>query len=214
MKKLLFLLVIFSSSLAADNVLLFSGSTRQDSYNKKLIVEASNSVYELGGTPTIIDLREYPIPFYDGDLESESGMPGPAREIRKQMIDSQVIIIASPEYNHSVSAILKNVIDWTSRKEEGGSSREAYKGKTFLLLSTSTGSGGGKRGLVHLREIINAIGGTVYEKELSVPNAKTAFDGDGLLVDKSKLNELLSEIIKIGDSYDNSITRSGARAGT
>ncbi len=200
MHKWLIILFVFSAKLlvADSNVLLFSGSTRVDSYNKKLIVEAANIAYELGATPTIIDLKEYPIPFYDGDLEQESGMPEHARLIRQQMVDSQVIVIASPEYNHSISAILKNVIDWTSRKEDGGSSRDAYKGKTFILLSTSTGGGGGKRGLVHLREIIKAIGGTLHEKELSIGSAKSVFDSDGTLKDpeiKSKLYELLAEII-------------------
>jgi len=200
MKKAIFLLLLFSVNVvAADTkVLLFSGSTRTDSYNKKLIVEAANLVYELGAIPTIIDLKEYPIPLYDGDLEAESGMPENARLIRKEMIDSQVIVIASPEYNSSISAVLKNVLDWTSRKESGGSSRDAYKGKTFVLLSTSPGAGGGKRGLVHLRTIVEAIGGTVHDKELSIGKAGTVFAPDGSMQDgeiKSQLRDILAEVL-------------------
>jgi len=180
---------------AETNVLLFAGSTRKDSYNKKLIAEAAAIVQKMGAKATLIDLKDYPMPFYDGDLEAESGMPEMAKRLQKLMIASDVIIISSPEYNSSIPAVLKNAIDWTSRAETGGSSRIAYKDKKFMLLSVSPGSGGGKRALVHLRAIIEAIGGTVMQKQLSVPHASKAFDTKQEIPVKHELQELLSEAI-------------------
>ena len=200
MSKWLLVFCLFSSHwlLVDTKVLLISGSTRQESYNKKLVAEAAAISKELGASASVIDLKEYPMALYDSDLEASSGMPEKAKCLRQQMIQSNVIVIASPEYNSSVSAVLKNAIDWTSGSETGGSSRDAYKGKRFVLLSTSPGGGGGKRGLVHLRAIIEAIGGTVLEKQLSIPNASKAFDDKGMIVDpkiKLELEQLLSEAI-------------------
>ena len=156
-------------------ILAFAGSTRADSYNKKLVHEAAAIARKMGAAVTIVDLKDYPMPFYDGDLEAKEGLPKNAVRLRELMIRSDGVIIASPEYNHSLSAVLKNAIDWTSRTPEGGVPREAYKGKRFALMSTSPGKGGGRRGLVHLRQIIEDAGGTVVAKEVSVPDAAKYF---------------------------------------
>ncbi len=192
MSKLLLLMLIGASSLHAD-VLLFSGSTRKESYNKKLILEAAKVVEELGRKAQVLELKDYPMPFYDGDLEQFSGMPERAKAFRKAMINAQVIIIASPEYNSSISGVLKNTIDWASRSETGGSSRDAFKGKTFVLLSASPGSSGGRRGLVHLRAIIQAIGGTVLTSELSVAHAKDAFEPT--FKHRQALQDLIAQVV-------------------
>lgn len=118
-------------------ILAIAGSTREGSYNKLLIKEAAQVAEQLGATVKLIDLKNYPAPFYEEDLESIQGMPEKMRELRKLMVDSQIILIASPEYNASISAILKNSIDWASRGEQGGASRDAFKGKRFVLLSAS-----------------------------------------------------------------------------
>lgn len=185
--------------LGETKVLLFSGSTREGSYNKKLIAEAACISKSLGACATVVNLKEYAMPFYDGDLETSCGMPEGVKRFRQLMIESDVIVIASPEYNSSVSAVLKNALDWASRAESGGSSRDAYKGKTFVLLSASPGGGGGKRGLKNLQGIIEAIGGTVHSHQLSLANAAAGFDEKGMLVDpkvKQELQNILSEVIK------------------
>lgn len=184
---------------AETNVLLFSGSTRKESNNKKLVLVAAKMVEGLHAKATVIDLNAYPMPLYDGDLEKIQGMPQKAKALQQAMIDSQVIVIASPEYNASISAVLKNALDWTSRAETGGSSRIAYKGKKFVLLSASPSGSGGKRGLVHLKAIIEAIGGTVIEPQVSVAKAQDAFDAEGNLTDaeaKAQLQALLEKTIQ------------------
>jgi chromate reductase, NAD(P)H dehydrogenase (quinone) len=192
---LLLLCISFSTTLSAQTkVLAFAGSSRSDSVNKKLVIEAAKIACEKGADVKYIDLKDWPIPLYDGDLEAKSGMPENAKSIRRMMIASDVILIASPEYNGSVSALLKNVLDWASRSEEKGSSRDAFKGKTFVIMSASPGAGGGSRGLVHLRTIIENIGGTVIPQQVVIPGAYQAFDEQGKLKEQKLQTEVQSLI--------------------
>jgi NAD(P)H-dependent FMN reductase len=179
MKKTLITLLAAAAAIAPLSaemkVLAFAGSTRTDSYNKKLISDAADIARKLGAKVTVIDLKDYSMPFYDGDLETKEGLPKNAKKLRDLMIKSDAIMIASPEYNSSIPAVLKNVLDWTSRGEKGGWSPEAFKDKRFAIMSASPGQGGGKRGLVHLRGIIEAAGGTVIEAQVCIPKAQEYF---------------------------------------
>lgn len=178
MKKIYLLLVLFyTCTLSAQiKVLAIAGSTRADSYNKKLVREAAEMARKMGAQVTVIDLKDFPMPLFDADEEITKGMPESAKRLRAQMIESDAILIASPEYNGSISAVLKNTLDWASRSEKGGSARgDAFKGKKFALLSASPGKLGGKRALVHLRAIIEDIGGTVISQEMSIPIAHKYF---------------------------------------
>jgi len=188
------LLVVTGPLAAETKILAFAGSTRIESYNKKLVHEAAAIAREMGAKVTYIDLRDYPIPFYDGDLEAEDGMPANASYIRQLMIESDGIIIASPEYNGSLSGVLKNVIDWASRKEDATYSNSAFKAKTFAIMSTSPGGGGGARGLKHLRNILENLGGNVVSLEVSVPKAHEVFDSKGNLNDTAMKQELQDEV--------------------
>jgi chromate reductase len=173
---LLSFILIFSHSLSATTkVLAFSGSTREESYNQKLINDAAKIASSLGAEVTVIHLNDYPMPFYDGDLEAKNGLPEYAKKLRNLMIASDAIIIATPEYNNSISAVLKNSIDWASRSETGTPSRAAFSGKRFALMSASPGSHGGIRGLTHLKAIIEDIGGSVISKQLALPSAHIYF---------------------------------------
>lgn len=199
MLKWILICVLFSMKLYAETkVLAFSGSTRKDSFNKKLILETALNARQMGADVTVIDLKNYPLPFYDADLELNEKMPANATALRKLMKEASVIVIASPEYNSSLSAVLKNALDWASRSEDGGSSREAFKGKKFVLMSTSPGPGGGANSLAHLKAIIEVIGGTVMQQSFIVPNAYQAFDDQGFLKDpnlKMQLQKLIKEAI-------------------
>lgn len=196
MKKWFFLAAcLFALPLAAEfQIVAISGSTRADSFNKKVLAQAVEIAREHGAKVTLIDLKEYPILFYDGDLERDQGMPENAKRIRDMMIASQAIIIASPEYNGSISAVLKNVIDWTSRDEQGKPSRAAYKGKKVALLSASPGRSGGARALAHLRTIIDNVGAQVVSTQTSVPEAYQAFDIHGKLINQELTDQLTREI--------------------
>lgn len=194
MLKVLIFSMIFSIPLMAEmKILAFSGSTRADSCNKKLVLEAAEIARKMGATVTVIDLKDFLIPLYDADLEAKQGMPSQAKRLRQMMVGSDAVIIASPEYNASISAVLKNVLDWTSRSN-GSYSADAYEGKKFAIMSASPGQGGGARGLVHVRAIIEAIGGNVIQKQVSIPNAYKAFDAKGRLENASIKQELQQEI--------------------
>jgi chromate reductase, NAD(P)H dehydrogenase (quinone) len=160
--------------------LVFAGSTRTDSLNRKLALAAAEELRRRGMEVTFAELRDYPLPMYDGDLESGSGVPEKAQAFRKLIEANDVLVIASPEYNGSFPAVVKNTIDWVSRARSGERPAAAFHGKTAVLLSASPGPGGGRRGLRHLRELLEMIGVTVVG-EVAVPKAFEAFDAEGRL---------------------------------
>jgi len=156
-------------------ILAFAGSTRTDSYNQKLLEEAVSMARSMGAEVTILRLSDYSMPLYDGDLEKQEGLPKNAQKLRQLLIASNAVIIASPEYNASVSGVLKNAIDWASRGENGGPSRDAFKDKPFAIMSASPSKTGGVRGLQHLRSILKNVGAIVVEQEVTVPEAHLYF---------------------------------------
>ncbi len=192
MKKILIFLACSSALLADLNVLVFAGSTRSDSYNKRLAAEAAQIVEELGGQATVIDLKDYAMPFYNADLEKK-GMPKNAKKLQELMVASDAIVIASPEYNASVPGVLKNALDWASR-QNGAASRSAFKGKKFAIMSASPGRLGGARALAHLRVIIEDIGGKVVQKQVAVPNAIQVFSENDLSSLQQRLREELEQL--------------------
>jgi len=175
-------------------ILAFAGSTRKGSLNKKLIKLAAKGAEAAGAEVTIIDLRDFQMPFYDGDLESAEGLPEKGRDFKKLLTDSDGILIASPEYNSGYSAVLKNAIDWASRASvEGEPSLIAFTGKYAALLSASPGALGGIRGLYQLRELLQNINVTVMPKMQAVGKAHEAFDENGALKDE-KLSKSVQNI--------------------
>jgi chromate reductase, NAD(P)H dehydrogenase (quinone) len=191
----------FSANLSAETkILAFAGSAREDSANKKLIAEATQFARQVGANVTLIDLKDYQVPFYDADFEIKEGMPTKAKQLRQLMLQSDIILIASPEYNGSLSALLKNTIDWASRNEEGGGSRDAFKGKKFALMSASPGSGGGNRGLVHLRTILENLGGIVIPQQVTVPDAYNAFDAQGHIKNEN-LKKEIQQLVQTAIDY-------------
>ena len=185
----------FSGSLTAETkILALAGSTREDSCNMKLAKEAATMAKKMGAIVTVINLKDYPMPFYDGDLEAAHGLPENAKKLRSLIMANHAVIIASPEYNGSVSAVLKNALDWASRTDSDKSGRDVFGNRVFALLSCSPGSSGGARGLVHLRTILENVGGKVVAKQVSVPNAFQAFDSEGHLIDADLKKELAQEV--------------------
>ncbi|HZN58809.1 MAG TPA: NAD(P)H-dependent oxidoreductase [Planctomycetota bacterium] len=164
-------------------ILAFAGSTREGSYNKQLLKLAAAAASKAGGDVQVIDLRDFPLPIYDGDLESREGLPENARKLKQLFISHQAILISSPEYNSSVSGVLKNAIDWVSRPAPGEAPLAGFEGKVAGLLSTSPGALGGLRGLVQLRAILGNIRVLVLPDQVAVSRANEAFDAEGRLKD-------------------------------
>lgn len=202
MKILLSLLLLITLNLQAEiKVLAFSGSLQKDSVNTKLIAQAALIAKQQGASVSVIHLRDFPIPFYDSDLESAEGMPPKAKEFRRLMIESDLIFIASPEYNGSVSGVLKNIIDWASRDENKKYSQKAFAGKTFFLMSASPSMKGGTAGLQALRAILETVGGSVFPVPFSLPVSYQAFDEQGRLKRPEQQEALEKAIIDALASY-------------
>lgn len=167
-------------------ILCFAGSTRTDSWNKKLARHAAELVVAAGGDATWLDLRELELPLYDGDLEARDGLPVGARRLKELMKAHHALLISSPEYNGSITAVLKNVLDWASRAEPDEKPLAAYQGKVALLVAASPGALGGLRGLVHTRQILTTLGVLVLPEQLAVAKAHESFDSDGRLKDEKQ----------------------------
>ena len=168
-------------------VLVFAGSARRASLNKKLARIAAKHARAAAAEVTFVDLEDFPMPIYHGDLEAAQGMPENARRLREVFLANDGLLIASPENNSSVTALLKNTIDWLSRSIGDGQGANSglapYRGKVAGLLSASPGPFGGARGLPHLRQILASLGVTVLGAQVSIARAGEAFDPEGALVD-------------------------------
>jgi len=177
--------------------LVFAGSLRADSLNRKLARQAVEALVRAGIPTTFADLRDYPMPLYDGDLEAAQGLPPAAKAFKELVRAHDYLVIVSPEHNGSFPALVKNVIDWTSRGEPGEEFLAAFRGKSAALLSASPGPGGGRRGLKHLRELLEMLGVEVLPNQVAISKASQAFDAAGKLVradDAEALERLLRDI--------------------
>lgn len=180
-------------------ILAFAGSTRTESLNKKLVQVAADGAAAAGAKVTCIDLRDYPLPLYDGDLEDEQGLPDNAWKLRDLFLNHDGLLIASPEYNGSISAVLKNTIDWVSRRQGDEAPLICFRQKVALLLAASPSGLGGTRGLRHLNAILHGIQVIVLPEQKAIPSAPSVFDEKGLTDEKiqrdvEKLGARLAEV--------------------
>jgi chromate reductase, NAD(P)H dehydrogenase (quinone) len=167
-------------------ILAFAGSTRAESWNKKLIKVAAGGARAAGADVTLIDLRDYPLPLYDGDLEEKDGIPENGMKLKALFLEHRGLLISSPEYNSSITGVLKNTLDWVSRSAPGEKPLAAYADKVAGLVSASPGALGGLRALVHLRAILGNIKVLIVPEQVSVSKAPDAFHADGTLKDEKQ----------------------------
>jgi len=166
-------------------LLAFSGSSRKESFNTRLVTIAADGAAAAGADVTRINLGDFPMPLFNQDLEASAGMPEVAREFKNLMIEHDGFLIASPEYNSAFSPLLKNSLDWASRSEAKDElPLLAFRGKVASLMAASPGALGGLRGLVFLRMLLGNLGVIVLPDQLAVREAYKAFSDDGSLVDE------------------------------
>jgi chromate reductase len=169
-------------------ILAFSGSARRESLNKKLARVGADAARAAGAEVTLVDLDDFTLPVYHGDLEAEHGMPEKALELRELFLAHDALLIASPENNWSVPALMKNTIDWLSRSIGDGKGANSglapYRGKVAALMGATPGPWGTLRGgLPHLQHILSHLGVLVLGTHLPVAHADEAFAEDGSLKD-------------------------------
>lgn len=186
--------------MSKPNILAFSGSARKDSLNQRLIENAARAAENAGANVRIINLRDFPMPIMNQDLEREQGQPENATRLKTLFVEHDGFLLASPEHNGSISTLLKNAIDWVSRKVGDEPPLVAYKGKTAAILSASPGRLGGLRGLVHVRSILSNLGVLVLPEQLAVGSAMSAFDENDKLVndgDIARVKDITARLVDI-----------------
>jgi len=181
---------------AHAKLLFLAGSAREASLNKRL-ARLGREIAEANGIPSAFaDLGDYPMPIYDGDVEAANGPPENARKLKALMRLHTGVFIASPEYNASVTPLLKNAIDWVSRtREEGEAPLEVFRTRVFALGAASPGGLGGMRSLLALRQVLEVgLEALVLPNQFALPRADAAFNDHGHLKDKAQQEKLKAVI--------------------
>lgn len=164
-------------------ILAFAGALRKGSTNKKTVLVAVEGARRAGAEVNYIDLRDFPVPPYDGDIEASEGLPENAIRLQELMLEHDGFLISSPEYNSSIPGTFKNYIDWTSRPRGELKAGACYGGKAVSLMMASPGSLGGIRALPTVRSILGTMGVHVLPEDFCVSRSDKAFDVNGVPVD-------------------------------
>ncbi len=195
-------------STPAQSILIFAGSSRVNSFNRKLAKEAARLVREADARPTYIELSDLNIPLYNADLESR-GTPGAVIRLKEMMHSHAGWIIASPEYNGSYTALLKNTLDWASSPAKAGaecSDDEAanwkdgmkpFAGKVVGMLSASPGALGGLRSLDHLAPLLRNLQCWLTPQQFALGRAGDAFDAQGQIKDVASVAKVKAVVDQV-----------------
>jgi chromate reductase, NAD(P)H dehydrogenase (quinone) len=188
--------------MAAPKILVIPGSLRAKSYNVRLAALATKELMLADADATRISLLDYPLPIYDADTAETAGPPPNAVKLKQLMSGHQGVFIASPEYNASITPLIKNTIDWVSAVREGGEAPlAAYQNRVFALGGASPGRSGATHSLLALRQVL-AVGcrALVIAEQVTVPNAEQAFDDMDQLKDARAAGQLKLVIRKLVDT--------------
>lgn len=169
--------------MTTANILAFAGSVRRDSWNRKVLEVAVAGAREAGAEVTVVNLNDYPMPIYDGDWHAEHGVPAAMLELRRLMMAANGLLIASPEYNASITPLLKNTIDWLSQDANGDSGRAPFEGKVGGLMGASHSAFGTIRALPHVSSILSNLG-VLMLPIVAVPGVAKAFDESGAMTNE------------------------------
>ncbi|NQY82737.1 MAG: NAD(P)H-dependent oxidoreductase [Alphaproteobacteria bacterium] len=171
-------------------VLVFAGSARKDSWNKKLAAVAAQALERHRVTATLVDLNNYTAPVYHGDLEAENGVPETMQAFKTLLFTHDAMMIASPEYNGCVPPVLNNLFAWCSRAEGEEAASAAFSAKPFALMAASPSRRGGVRMIPRLRDILAELGAVATPGFVTLPHAEKAFAADGTLLSEQTLKTL------------------------
>jgi chromate reductase len=173
--------------MTVPKILVIPGSLRTGSNNARLAALATKELVLAEAEVTRISLEDYPLPLFDGDLFADAGPPQAAVQLKRMLMAHHGIFITSPEYSASVTPLIKNTIDWISRvRDRGEPTYAAFKGRVFAIGSASSGSAGGIRSLMALRQILElGCGALVIPEQIAVARAEQAFDDNDNLRDET-----------------------------
>jgi len=175
-------------------LLVFAGSLRKASLNKKLAKHVAAAAKKEGAEVTHIELNDYEVPIYNGDIE-DSSVPENVRKLQQLAGDHDGFLIVTPEYNGAVPAVVKNTLDWISRPQANGDSGgDLLKGKVAGILSASPGGLGGLRALLLLRDQLAKLSMWVAPAQFALSKASDQFDDNGNL--KSDHHDAVAGVVK------------------
>src|SRR3984885_492663 len=187
--------------MSALKILVIPGSLRTGSHNARLAAAAAYQFVQAGAEVTRISLADFPLPIYDGDLQSKSGVPKNAINLKRMIGAHHGVLMVTPEYNSSVPPLVKNVIDWVTRVQDVQESRgQVFRGRAFAIAAASEGRLGGSRALAALRLILSPCPALVIPSQLSLSFAGEAYDDMDRLkhpADIEALNALVRQLIEI-----------------
>ena len=187
--------------MAALKILVIPGSLRTGSLNAKLAAVAAHRLAQAGTDVTKISLGDFPLPIYDGDLQTKSGVPKNAIDLKRLIGTHHGVLIVTPEYNASVPSLVKNTIDWVSRVADPQESRgQVFRGRAFAIAAASHSRLGGARSLAALRLILSACQALVIPNQLALAFADEAYDDMDRLKhppDIEALSSLVRQLIDV-----------------
>jgi len=175
--------------MATVRILAFAGSSRKASWNRKVLEVAVAGARDAGAEVTVVNLADYPMPIYNADWHEEHGVPPAMLELRTLMMASNGLLIASPEYNTSITPLLKNTIDWLSQDVDGAGGDAPFRGKVGGLMGASNGGFGTIRSLPHVSHILANLG-VLMLPIVAVPTVARVFDASGAITDERTRNRL------------------------
>jgi chromate reductase len=178
--------------MTVAKILAFAGSSRKESWNRKVLEVAVRGAREAGAEVTVANLADYPMPIYNADWHAEHGVPEAMLALRGLMMAANGLLIASPEYNTSITPLLKNTIDWLSQDVDGQSGNAPFTGKIGGLMGASNGAFGTIRALPHVSYILSNLG-VFMLPVVAVPGVAKSFDEAGNMTNertRKMLNDL------------------------
>jgi NAD(P)H-dependent FMN reductase len=183
----------------SPRILAFAGSARRESLNRKFLAIAVAAAREAGGDVTLLDLNDYVLPLYHGDVEDTGGLPENAKKLIALIQQHDALLIASPEYNSMITPLLKNTIDWCTRGDD-----DPFSGKVAAVISASPGGFGAVRSLVMAQQLLLKLGCHVVPGQCALPQAGKAFDAAGKLLDarvEKAVRSLVASLLATAGKY-------------
>ncbi len=187
--------------MVAPKILVMAGSLRSGSHNVRLAALAAKELALAGAEVTRISFADYPLPLFDADLATDSGLPRHALELKQMLGAHPGVFVASPEYSASVPPLVKNAIDWISRgRDRNEPAYTVFKNRVFAIGSAANGSAGGLRGLMALRQVLElGCGALVLPEQVTVGRAAQAFDDMDNLKDETPAAALKAMVRRLID---------------